>query len=115
MRKSRRSRKLLRLISLILPFALPVAVFVIWFASKCTGQEENQLHIVASMNLEGGRTTSFSTILQDGNQAVWKCSHGTFIETGDIIAAGRSVTWQPTPGLDDSVSIVITTHSGLFY
>ena len=96
-------------LSLILPFALPAGVFVLWIVSQCNGQEENQLHIVASMNFEGGRTTTFSTIRSDGNEAVWECSQGTFIETGDITARGRSVTWQPAPGLEDSVSIIITT------
>ena len=109
MMKNNRRKKYLKLLSLILPFALPAAVFVIWLGSQCNGQEQNPLHIVASMNLEGGRTTTFSTILPDGNEAVWECSHGTFIETGDIVAMGRSVTWQPYPGLEDSVSIIITT------
>lgn len=107
--KNRRGKKYFRLLGLILPFALPAGVFIIWLASQCNGQEHNQLHIVASMNLEGGRTTTFSTILPDGNEAEWKCSHGKFIETGDIIAIGRSVTWQPSPGLEDSVSIYFTT------
>jgi len=107
--KTERRRTVFRILSLVLPFALPVGVFVLWFASQCTGQEQNPLHIVATMNLEGGRTTTFSTIRSDGNEAVWNCSHGTFIETGDVTAAGRSVTWQPTSGLEDSVSIIITT------
>ncbi|MEN8208082.1 MAG: hypothetical protein ABFR50_02415 [Candidatus Fermentibacteria bacterium] len=102
-------KRYIKYLSLILPFALPAAVLLIWMGSQCRGQEQNPLHIVASMNLEGGRTTTFSTILPDGNEAQWKCSHGTFIETGDIVAMGRSVTWQPYPGLEDSVSIVITT------
>lgn len=106
---NKRRKRYLKLLSLILPFALPAAVFVIWLASQCNGQEQNPLHIVASMNLEGGRTTNFSTILPDGNEAVWECSHGKFIETGDVVAMGRSVTWQPYPGLIDSVSIIITT------
>ena len=99
----------MKLLTLVLPFAFPSAVLVIWLASQCSGQEQHHLHIVATMNLEGGRTTTFSTILPDGNEAEWECSHGTFIETGDIIAMGRSVTWQPYPGLEDSVSIIITT------
>jgi hypothetical protein len=99
----------MRILSLVLPFALPAGVLVLWLASQCRGQEENPLHIVATMNLEGGRTTSFSTILEDGNEAVWECSHGAFMETGSKIAGGRSVTWQPSPGLEDSVSIIITT------
>ncbi|NOQ23423.1 MAG: hypothetical protein GQ565_12360 [Candidatus Aegiribacteria sp.] len=109
MMKNGRRKRYFRLLSLILPFALPAAVFLIWLGSRCSGQEQNPLHIVASMNLEGGRTTTFSTILPDGNEAVWECSHGGFIETGDIVAMGRSVTWQPSPGLVDSVSIIITT------
>ena len=109
MMKNGHRKGYLKLLSLVLPFALPAAVFVVWLASQCNGQEHNQLHIVASMNLEGGRTTTFSTILPDGNQAIWECSHGTFMETGDIVAAGRSVTWQPYHGLEDSVSIIITT------
>jgi len=109
MMKKGRKNKYITILGLILPFALPAAVLMIWLSSQCRGQEQNPLHIVASMNLEGGRTTTFSTILPDGNQAVWECSHGTFIETGNIVAAGRSVTWQPYPGLEDSVSIIITT------
>jgi hypothetical protein len=108
MKRTGRSR-FIRVLGLTLPFALPALVLAVWLVSQCQGQEENPLHIVASMNLEGGRTTTFSTILEDGNQAVWECSHGTFIETGERTAAGRSVTWQPTPGLEDSVSVVITT------
>ena len=99
----------LRKLSLALPFVLPLGVLAVWLVSQCQGVEDNQLHIIATMNLEGGRTTTFSTILPDGDQAVWECSHGAFIETGDISAAGRSVTWQPSPGLEDSVSVVITT------
>lgn len=110
MRRSRRSR-VVRLLSLVLPFALPTGVLVLWLASQCRGQDENPLHIVASMNLEGGRTTTFSTILEDGNQAVWECSDGAFMESGTTVASGRSVTWQPSPGLEDSVSIIITTPS----
>lgn len=109
MMKKKHKNKYLKFFGLVLPFALPAGVFVLWFASQCNGQEQNQLHIVASMNLEGDRTTTFSTIRSDGNEAVWECSKGTFIETGDITANGRSVTWQPTPGLEDSVSIIITT------
>lgn len=95
----------------MLPFALPTGVLVLWLSSQCSGQEENPLHIVASMNLEGGRTTTFSTILEDGNQAVWECSNGAFMESGTTVASGRTVTWQPSPGLEDSVSIIITTPS----
>ena len=109
MMKNIRRKRYMKYLSMILPFALPAAVFVIWISSQCSGQEQNPLHIVASMNLEGGRTTTFSTILPDGNEAKWECSHGTFIETGDIVAMGRNVTWQPYPGLEDSVSIIITT------
>ncbi len=111
MMKNKRKKRYFRLLSLILPFALPIAVFVIWLASQCSGQEQNPLHIVASINLEGGKTTNFSTILPDGNEAIWECSNGKFIETGDVVASGRSVTWQPSPGLEDSVSIIITTPS----
>ncbi len=109
MMKNIRRKRYMKYLSMILPFALPAAVFVIWISSQCSGQEQNPLHIVASMNLEGGRTTTFSTILPDGNEAKWECSHGTFIETGDIVGMGRNVTWQPYPGLEDSVSIIITT------
>jgi len=101
----------MRIMGLVVPFALPAGVLVLWLVSQCRGQEENPLHIVASMNLEGGRTTTFSTILEDGSEAVWHCSHGTFIETGSTDAAGRTVTWQPSPGLEDSVSIIINTPS----
>lgn len=112
MRNRNRARKLRRALSLFLPFALPAGVLFFWFTTQCQSQNENNpLHIVASMDPDGGRTTTFSTILPDGNQAVWECSHGAFMETGDIIASGRTVTWQPYPGLEDSVSIVITTPS----
>ena len=101
----------MRAMGLVLPFLLPAGVFVLWIVSQCSGQEQNPLHIVASMNLEGGRTTTFSTIVEDGSEAVWECSRGTFIETGERTATGRSVTWQPVPGLEDSVLVVITTPS----
>lgn len=109
MRRRRQRSRFARFLGLVLPFLLPAGVFVVWMVSQCRGQEETPLHIMASMNMEGGRTTTFSTILEDGSEAVWECSQGTFIETGERSAAGRSVTWQPSPGLEDSVSIMITT------
>lgn len=109
--RKKRTKRLLKVLSLILPFALPAGVFVFWIAKQCQGQEGDPLHIVASMDPDGGRTTTFSTILPDGNEALWECSDGTFIETGDVSAAGRTVTWQPRPDLEDSVQIIITTPS----
>lgn len=109
--RKKRTKRLLKVLSLILPFALPAGVFVFWIAEQCQGQEGDPLHIVASMDPDGGRTTTFSTILPDGNEAFWECSDGTFIETGDVSAAGRTVTWQPRPDLEDSVQIIITTPS----
>lgn len=107
--RKKRTKRLLKVLSLILPFALPAGVFVFWLADQCRGQDGDPLHIVAYMDPDGGRTTTFSTILPDGNEAVWECSDGTFIETGDVIAEGRTVTWQPRLGLEDSVLIIITT------
>ncbi len=106
-------KKLQALLGMLLPFILPLGVFVIWFHAQCNAEENAPapLHIVASVNLEGGRTTSFSTILEDGNEALWQCSAGTFIETGTSEAGGRSVTWRPPPDLEDSVTIVVTTPS----
>ena len=109
--RKKRTKRFLKVLSLILPFALPAGVFVFWLAYQCQGQDGDPLHIVAYMDPDGGRTTTFSTILPDGNEAVWECSDGTFIETGDVTAAGRTVTWQPRPGLEDSVLIVITTSA----
>jgi hypothetical protein len=107
--RKKRTKRLLKALSLILPFVLPAGVFVLWLSDQCRGQDGDPLHIVASMDPDGGRTTTFSTILTDGNEAVWECSDGTFIETGNVTASGRTVTWQPRPGLEDSVQIVITT------
>lgn len=109
MKRKGPGRSLLTFVSVVLPFALPVGLLVVWLISQCDGQETEPLHILASMNLEGGRTTSFSTIMEDGNEAVWECSRGIFIETGSRVAAGRTVTWQPESGLEDSVTVVITT------
>jgi hypothetical protein len=92
-----------------LPFILPALVLAFWLAGRCGGQDAEPLHIMASMDPDGGHTTTFSTILADGADAVWTCSAGTFLETGTSEAAGRTVTWQPEADLEDSVMVVITT------
>ncbi len=102
---------MLRRASLILPFALPTFVLVVWLAGQCGGQVTEPLHIIASIDPDGGRTTSFSTILTDGNEAIWTCSAGTFLETGVSQASGRSVTWQPASDIADSITVIITTPS----
>jgi hypothetical protein len=94
-----------------LPFILPALVLAFWLAGRCGGQDAEPLHIMASMDPDGGYTTTFSTILADGADAVWTCSAGTFLETGTSEAAGRTVTWQPEADLADSVMVVITTPS----
>ncbi len=95
----------------VLPFALPALVFLLWTASRSSVDENDPLHIVATMDPDGGRTTTFSTILEDGVQAVWLCSSGTFLETGSREAPGRTVTWQPEEGDTDSVRVVCMTPS----
>jgi len=102
---------LMRRASLVLPFALPIFVLVVWFSGRSGGQVTEPLHIMASIDPDGGRTTSFSTILTDGNEAIWTCSAGTFLESGVSQASGRSVTWQPHSDLADSVTVIITTPS----
>jgi hypothetical protein len=106
-----RTRKFLTFLSMALPFILPALVLAFWLAGRCGGQDTEPLHIMASMDPDGGHTTTFSTILADGADAVWTCSAGTFLETGTSEAGGRTVTWQPEADLEDSVMVVITTPS----
>jgi|GEM_PF-454790 len=104
-----RTRKFLTFLSMALPFILPALVLAFWLAGRCGGQDAEPLHIMASMDPDGGHTTTFSTILSDGADAVWTCSVGTFLETGTSEAAGRTVTWQPESDTEDSVMVIITT------
>ena len=94
---------------MVLPFALPALVLTVWLTGQCGGEETEPLHILASIDPDGGHTTVFSTIITDGNEAVWTCSAGAFLETGDSRATGRTVTWQPETEQEDSVVVIITT------
>jgi len=77
----RKKKNLLRKASLILPFALPAFVLAVWLAGQSNGEGTEPLHIIASIDADGGQTTTISTILTDGNEAIWTCSGGTFLET----------------------------------
>lgn len=94
---------------MVLPFALPALVLAVWLTGQCGGEETEPLHILASIDPDGGHTTVFSTIITDGNEAVWTCSAGAFLETGGSQATGRTVTWQPETEQEDSVVVIITT------
>jgi len=111
MKTRRRLRRFLTFLSMALPFVLPALVLAVWLAGRCDGQDAEPLYIVASMDPDGGHTTTFSTIITDGAEAVWTCSEGTFLETGTSEAPGRTVTWQPESGSEDSVTVIITTPS----
>ncbi len=98
-------------LSVILPFVLPVAVLLAWMIGQCSGQHNESQQIVASVDSTGTGTTYLSTIMPDGVEAEWTCTAGTFRETEGGTAWGRSVTWEPDPDLEDSVTIVVTTPS----
>ena len=98
-------------LSVTLPFVLPVAVLLAWMIGQCSGQHNEPQQIVASIDSTGSGTTYLSTIMPDGVQAEWNCTAGSFRETGGTTAWGRSVTWLPGAGLEDSVTIVVTTPS----
>jgi len=100
-------------LAIALPFVLPLAALAVWLIGETFGQSGETGEIVASIDASGSGTTYLSTILPDGNSAVWTCSEGAFVETGEPEAGGRSVTWRPEPGFADSVTIVVTTPSAV--
>ncbi|MBN1434167.1 hypothetical protein JW921_05360, partial [Candidatus Fermentibacterales bacterium] len=106
-----RPGKIRFVLSVALPISLPVVVLVLWLASQVRGQLNQPTQIVASMSSDGSGRTYLSTVLPDGNQAVWTCSTGSFLESGSSDADGRSVTWLPQEGLADSVKVTVSTPS----
>jgi hypothetical protein len=98
-------------LSVGLPFILPVAVLLAWMIGQCNGQHNEPQQIVASVDSTGSGTTYLSTIMPDGVEAEWTCTAGSFRETGGTTAWGRSVTWLPDEGLEDSVTVVVATPS----
>jgi hypothetical protein len=106
-----RKRQILTVLSVLLPFLLPVAALVVWLAGEVFGQAAETGNIIASIDASGSGTTYLSTLLPDGNLATWTCSAGTFFETSEPQASGRSVTWRPDPGFADSVTIVVSAPS----
>lgn len=98
-----------KLLSVGFPFLLPMAVLATWIVTQSRGQVNDPVQILASIDPSGDGTAYFSTIVPDGTQAVWRCSSGTFLESGDQDATGRSVTWKAEPGFADSVMVWMTT------
>jgi len=107
---ARRSR-IRTALSVGLPFVLPVAVLLAWMIGQCSGQHNESQQIVASVDSTGSGTTYLSTVMLDGVEAEWTCTAGSFRETGGTSAWGRSVTWLPEEGLEDSVTVVVSTPS----
>jgi hypothetical protein len=105
----RRSRRRLTTLSLLLPFVLPLLVLGVWIVTQTLGQVNEPQQIIASIDASGTGTTYLSTIMTDGSEAVWTCTSGSFLETGDDRAVGRNVTWQADPGFEDSVTVVVTS------
>lgn len=105
----RRKSTFRKLLSVGFPFFLPLAVLVAWIVTQSLGQVNDPVQILASIDPSGDGTAYLSTIIPDGSQATWRCSSGTFLESGDITALGRSVTWKASAGFADSVTIWVTT------
>ncbi len=93
------------------PFLLPLAALVVWIVTQSRGQINDPTPILASIDPSGNGTAYLSTVISDGAQAIWECSSGTFVESGENTASGRSVTWRADPGFSDSVTVWITTPS----
>lgn len=91
------------------PFLLPLAVLATWIVTQSRGQVNDPVQILASIDPSGDGTAYLSTIVPDGSQAVWRCSSGSFLESGDQDALGRSVTWKAELGFADSVTVWMTT------
>lgn len=112
-RKRTMLKKFFHVMSFVLPFFLPILVLVLWFYGRTNAEESDvPLHIFSSIDSETGYT-SFSTILPDGNEAVWTCSEGLFDESGTMEAAGRTVNWSSEADIADSVLITILTPTVL--
>ncbi|MFO7626758.1 MAG: hypothetical protein R6V62_05835 [Candidatus Fermentibacteraceae bacterium] len=104
-----RKSTLRKLVSVGFPFLLPLAVLATWIVTQSRGQVNDPVQILASIDPSGDGTAYLSTIVPDGTQAVWRCSSGTFLESGDQDATGRSVTWKAESGFTDSVTVWMTT------
>jgi len=105
----RRKSSFRKLISVGFPFILPLAVLATWIVTQSRGQVNDPVQILAPIDPSGDGTAYLSTIVPDGTQAEWRCSSGTFLESGDRDATGRSVTWKAEPGFTDSVMVWMTT------
>lgn len=105
----RRNSAFRKVISVGFPFLLPMAVLATWIVTQSRGQVNDPVQILASIDPSGDGTAYLSTIVPDGTQAVWRCSSGTFLESGDSDAMGRSVTWKAEPGFTDSVTVWMNT------
>lgn len=93
------------------PFLLPLAALATWIVTQSNGQVNDPVQILASIDPSGDGTAYLSTIIPDGAQALWECSSGTFAESGENTATGRSVTWRADPGFSDSVTVRVITPS----
>jgi hypothetical protein len=100
-----------RILSVGYPFLLPLAALATWIVTQTNGQVNDPVQILASIDPSGDGTAYLSTIIPDGAQALWECSSGTFAESGENTATGRSVTWRADPGFTDSVTVRVTTPS----
>jgi hypothetical protein len=107
----RRKSLFRKLVSVGFPFLLPMAVLATWIVTQSSGQVNDPVQILASIDPSGDGTAYLSTIVPDGTQAVWRCSSGTFLESGDQDATGRSVTWKAEPGFTDSVTVWMNSPS----
>lgn len=109
----RTSSRVRSILAISLPFVIPILALGIWLVSESMGQQMENSGIVASIDASGSGTTYLSTLMADGNTAVWTCSAGRFSETGEPTAGGRSVTWHPDPGFTDSVTVVVSTSTAV--
>jgi len=105
----RQMRRKLSNLTLAIPFLLPIVVLGIWLVTQSIGQMNDPQQIVASIDVTGAGITYLSTIMPDGSEAIWTCTSGTFLETGESRAPGRNVTWQSDPGFEDSVTVIVTS------
>lgn len=109
----RRKSAFRKALSVGYPFFLPLAVLATWIVTQSRGQVNDPAQILASIDPSGDGTAYLSTIIPDGSQALWKCSSGTFLESGQDTATGRSVTWKAAAGFTDSVTIWVSTPTAL--
>lgn len=102
-------KRIKKFLNYALPLLLPVGILVVWLVRQCSGQLNDPTQIVASISADGSGRTYLSTILPDGNEAVWTCTAGKFLSTETRAAWGRNVTWEPDYGFEDSVTVIVTT------